>query len=238
MGEQDPLIELRGVGHCYSGKSPTRVLTDINISIDRGEFISIVGPSGSGKSTLLHMIGALDSPTEGELRIGGTLVSSLNSEERASLRRTTVGFVFQFHYLLPDFTVLENVLMPANIAHRQATKEDRQEAVDLLQRVGLTDRMNYRATDISGGQQQRAAVARALAGRKPLVLADEPTGNLDTRTGDEIFALMREFHRTLGVTFVVITHNPALAERSDRVLSIMDGKLEYDRRIGGNSPGS
>ncbi len=231
MGDPEPLVELRDVGYSYGGSSPTRALSAVNLTISRGEFVSIVGPSGSGKSTLLHLIGALERPTSGELRIAGHNVSNMDTEERASLRRNVIGFVFQFHYLLPDFTVLENVLMPASIAHGQPTREDREEAVTLLKRVGLVDRMHHRATDISGGQQQRVAIARALAGGKPLVLADEPTGNLDTHASDEAFALMREFHSSLGVTFVVITHNPDLARRSDRVISITDGRLASDEAI-------
>ncbi len=231
MDEPSPLVELRSVGYSYGGKSPTRALQDFSLTINPGEFVSIVGPSGSGKSTLLHLIGALQQPTEGEMWIAGTSISKLSIEARASLRRKVIGFVFQFHYLLPDFTVLENVLMPACIAHGKPTPADREEAITLLKRVGLGERMHYRATDISGGQQQRAAIARALAGGKPLVLADEPTGNLDTHAGNDAFALMREFHRSMGVTFVVITHNPELARRCDRVITITDGRLASDEVI-------
>ncbi len=228
MDERSSLVELRSVGYSYGGRSPTRALQDVSLTIKPGEYVSIVGPSGSGKSTLLHLIGALQQPTEGELWIAGASVSNMSVEARASLRRKVIGFVFQFHYLLPDFTVLENVLMPACIAHGKPTRADREEAVSLLNRVGLGERMHYRATDISGGQQQRAAIARALAGGKPLVLADEPTGNLDTHAGNDAFALMREFHRTMGVTFIVITHNPDLAKRCDRVITIEDGSLASD----------
>ena len=222
-------MELTEVGKVYGAKIQTRVLTGVSFTVQQGEFASIVGPSGSGKSTLLNLIGALDRPTEGAVRIGGETLSGLDDEGLARLRCAYLGFIFQFHYLMPDFTALENVLMPAAIANGRPTRAQRAEATTLFERIGLADRMHNRATDLSGGQQQRVAIARALAGRKPLVLADEPTGNLDTANSREIFRLMREFNRTDGVTFLFVTHDHDLAEQTDRVLSIIDGRLAEDR---------
>lgn len=227
-----PIVEMEGVGKVYGTKVQTRVLTEITFTIQRGEFAAIIGPSGSGKSTLLNLIGALDTPTEGTVKIGGETLGGLDDEGLASLRRRYLGFIFQFHYLLPDFTVLENVLMPFSVAHGSPSRKERQEAKELLERVGLKDRINNRATDISGGQQQRVAIARALAGRKPLVLADEPTGNLDTENSSEVFALMRDFNKRDGTTFLIVTHDPQLANRTDRIISVIDGRIASDLPVG------
>ncbi len=223
-----PIVQMEKVGKVYGTKIQTRVLTDVTFTVQQGEFAAIIGPSGSGKSTLLNLIGALDKPTEGAVKIGGETLSGLDDEGLARLRRRYLGFIFQFHYLLPDFTALENVLMPFSVAHGAPTRQERKEAIELLERVGLKDRMNNRATDISGGQQQRVAIARALAGRKPLVLADEPTGNLDTENSNEVFALMRDFNLKDGTTFLIVTHDPNLAERTDRIISVIDGRIAHD----------
>lgn len=163
--------------------------------------------------------------------ISGESLGTLDDEGLARLRRQYVGFIFQFHYLLPDFTALENVLMPFYVAHSTPTKQEVKEAKELMERVGLKDRMNNRATDLSGGQQQRVAIARALAGRKPLILADEPTGNLDTQTGSEIFRTMRDFNEQDGTTFLLVTHDPHFAEQTDRVISVVDGRIAEDRAV-------
>lgn len=231
-----PLVELISVGRVYGTKYQTRALSDVNIKVDHGEFAAIIGPSGSGKSTLLNLIGALDRPSEGTVRIGGESLSELDDGGLARLRRRYLGFIFQFHYLMPDFTALENVLMPFALDHGEATKQERQEAIELLERVGLKDKMRNRATDLSGGQQQRVAIARALAGRKPLVLADEPTGNLDTNNSQEIFRLMREFNVRENTTFLLVTHDPHLAEQTDRIISIVDGKIASDRSVNSEQP--
>jgi lipoprotein-releasing system ATP-binding protein len=225
-----PIVSLEKVVKEYGTKFKTRVLHGVSFSVQPGEFAAIIGPSGSGKSTLLNLIGALDKPTEGTLRIGGETLSGLDDEGLAALRRRYLGFIFQFHYLLPDFTALENVLMPSAIANSTPTKAQREEAKALLERVGLKDKMKNRATDLSGGQQQRVAIARALAGKKPLILADEPTGNLDQENGHEAFQLMREFNAQDGVTFLIVTHDPELANQTDRVISIVDGHIAEDRR--------
>jgi lipoprotein-releasing system ATP-binding protein len=221
---------MEGVGKVYGTKIQTRVLSDVAFTIEQGEFAAIVGPSGSGKSTLLNLIGALDKPSEGVVRIGGETLGQLDDEGLARLRRKYLGFIFQFHYLLPDFSVLENVLMPFSIAHGSPTRAERKEAIELLERVGLKERIHNRATDISGGQQQRVAIARALAGRKPLVLADEPTGNLDTENSREIFRLMRDFNSHDGTTFLLVTHDMDIARSTDRIISVIDGKIASDVR--------
>lgn len=229
MADSSAMVSMEGVGKVYGAKIQTRVLSDVCFQVARGEFAAIVGPSGSGKSTLLNLIGALDKPTEGDVRISGESLGELDDEGLARLRRRYIGFIFQFHYLLPDFTALENVLMPFYVGHGAPAKREVQEAKELMERVGLKDRMNNRATDLSGGQQQRVAIARALAGRKPLILADEPTGNLDTQTGGDIFRTMREFNQQDGTTFLLVTHDPSFAERTDRVISVVDGRIAEDR---------
>jgi lipoprotein-releasing system ATP-binding protein len=228
------IVELADVVKEYGTKIRTRVLHGVSFAVAAGEFAAIVGPSGSGKSTLLNLIGALDRPTEGLVRIAGETLSNLDDEGLARLRRRHLGFIFQFHYLLPDFTALENVLMPLEIANGRANREQVSEAKTLLERVGLKDRIHNRATDLSGGQQQRVAIARALSGRKSLVLADEPTGNLDQENGHEVFRLMREFNQQDGTTFLLVTHDPALAEQTDRIISIVDGRVAEDRQVSTN----
>jgi lipoprotein-releasing system ATP-binding protein len=223
--EAAPLLRVEHVDKVYGGPVPTQVLFDINLTVYPGEFVAIIGPSGSGKSTLLNLLGALDRPTRGRVLLDGRDISTLDDDELAALRNRTLGFIFQFHYLLLDFTALENAVMPRWIAHKVVQPEDREAAREVLARVGLAQRGSRRARDLSGGEQQRVAIARALAHRPRLVLADEPTGNLDTATGDQVFELMREFNRDWGTTFLVITHDPRIAERMDRILRIVDGRL-------------
>ena len=227
----DEILQLQGVSRIYGTLNQTRALNGVTLSVKKGEFAAIVGPSGSGKSTLLNLIGALDRPSEGIVRIGGESLSDLDDSGLARLRRRYLGFIFQFHYLMPDFSVLENVLMPFALDHGSPTNEEIQEAKSLLERVGLKDKMKNRATDLSGGQQQRVAIARALSGKKPLILADEPTGNLDTENSKEAFRLMREFNETEGTTFLLVTHDPGLAQQADRIISIIDGKVADDRAV-------
>ena len=233
----DEILQLENVTRVYGTVNQTRALNGVSLSVKKGEFAAIVGPSGSGKSTLLNLIGALDRPSEGVVRIGGESLSELDDEGLARLRRRYLGFIFQFHYLMPDFSALENVLMPFSLDHGSPSEVEIQEAKSLLERVGLKDKMKNRATDLSGGQQQRVAIARALAGKKPLILADEPTGNLDTENSHEAFRLMREFNKTEGTTFLLVTHDPELAERADRIISIVDGKVAQDRKVEGTGAG-
>lgn len=206
------------------GDVTLNVLNGVNLEIGRGERVAIIGVSGSGKTTLLQLLGGLDLPTGGSVSIQGLEMSSLSDAERGELRNRAVGFVYQFHHLLPEFTALENVAMPLLVRRMRAT-EAREAAARLLERVGLSERLRHRPAQLSGGERQRAAVARALVTRPALVLADEPTGNLDGQNAAAVFALMLELNRELGTSLVVVTHDPRIAARMDRVLSLEGGIL-------------
>jgi len=201
------------------------VLRGVNLSIRAGERIAIVGESGAGKTTLLQVLGGLDLPTSGRVSIGGRDIAKLNSTQRGLLRNRELGFIYQFHHLLPEFSALENVAMPL-LMRRDSISSVREQAADLLQRVGLGERMHHRPGELSGGERQRAAVARALITRPALVLADEPTGNLDHANGEKVFELMLELNREYSSSLVVVTHDQALAQRMDRILSLEDGVLK------------
>jgi lipoprotein releasing system ATP-binding protein len=200
------------------------VLKGVSLTIAAGELAAIVGPSGVGKSTLLHLLGGLERPTGGAIRYGDTDLALLSDVELARFRNRRVGFVFQFHHLLPEFSALENVMMPLLI-RRCSTAEARARSIALLGRVGLAARVRHRPGELSGGEQQRVAIARALIGEPAVLLADEPTGNLDSKTGDEVFELMRELNHERHLTCVFITHNEDLARRTDRVLRMLDGRM-------------
>ena len=213
-----------------------RVLRGVNLALGRGETVSIVGPSGSGKSTLLHILGGLDIPTAGRVELGGRDLANLPDVDVARVRNRFVGFVFQFHHLLRDFTALENVMMPQLIAGA-TRREARTRATDLLEQVGLADRAAHSTAKLSGGEQQRVAAARALANEPPLLLADEPSGNLDLDTSEMLHDVLFDLVRNHGTAMVVVTHNPALAGRTDRILQLSSGVLEPVGNSTGNNKG-
>ena len=221
------ILRLSGIKKSYNIGTPveTEVLHGIDIELLEHEFVALIGPSGSGKSTLLNIIGLLERSTQGELTIAGQRTSLLDDAGLTRLRGRTIGFVFQFHHLLPAFTALENVMMPAIIENGSITQQARQVALDLLRRVGLKGAEYKKPGELSGGMQQRVAIARALALKPKLILADEPTGNLDTKTADEIFSLLREFNRDHGSACLIVTHDPRLAQRCDRIIHLIDGKI-------------
>jgi lipoprotein-releasing system ATP-binding protein len=233
-----PLIELTDVRKSYNIGQPNEaeVLHGVSLRVNRGEFIALIGPSGSGKSTLLNLIGLLEPMTSGSYRLQGEEVGGLDDAALTRRRRSTLGFVFQFHHLLPAFTALENVTMPALMAEGHVSAHQLQRARDLLAAVGLEKAMDKRPAQLSGGMQQRVAIARALVQEPPLVLADEPTGNLDTASSDEVFAQLRRMHAELGTSFVVVTHDPRLAARCDRVVELIDGRIARDEPVARATP--
>lgn len=223
------VIQLKKVNKVYgSGEFKTHVLHDIDLKIPEGSFNSTIGQSGSGKSTLLNIVGTLDQPTSGEVYINGKRTDQMNKKELAILRNQTLGFIFQFHHLLPEFTALENVLMPYRIQHGKVSKADLKRAQEIMDLVGLEKVKNNNATKMSGGQQQRTAIARALMNNPKIILADEPTGNLDSDTTETIYNLLRKISQELGTTFVVITHDRRIAEKADRIIEIQDGRIQLD----------
>jgi lipoprotein-releasing system ATP-binding protein len=225
----EPVLQLDGVVKDYGKHVLTRVLHGVDLTVAAGEFTALMGPSGSGKSTLLNLIGLLDRPTAGRVLLEGTDTGKLDDNALGALRGSRLGFVFQFHHLLPEFSALENVYLPLYSQAGMLQPQMRQRAMMLLQRVGLEPQANNRATDLSGGQQQRVAIARALVLNPPLVLADEPTGNLDTHAADQIFELLREVNEQQGTAFLVVTHDPRLAARCDRIVELVDGRIVSDR---------
>jgi lipoprotein-releasing system ATP-binding protein len=226
----DKVIELRKVNKVYKGVVDTQVLTDIDFTIERGSFNSLIGASGSGKSTLLNIIGTLDRQTNGEVVICGKDTAKLNKNQLAELRNRTIGFVFQFHYLLPEFTALENVLIPYNIYGGNPTKEILARADELFEIMGIDKVKNNLSTKMSGGQQQRTAIARALINRPDIILADEPTGNLDSESTLNIYKIFREINVRYKTTFLIVTHDRKIAQEADRILEIKDGRIVTDIR--------
>jgi lipoprotein-releasing system ATP-binding protein len=212
----------------YGDEVRVRVLHGVSFTLARGAFAALIGPSGSGKSTLLHLMGLLDRPTSGRVLLAGEDTAPLADDALARHRARTLGYVFQFHHLLPAFSALENVMLPLVADHGRRERWMRERAALLLDAVGLSALAARRPGQLSGGQQQRVAVARALAARPALLLADEPTGNLDTRASDEVFELLRRFHEEEGTAVLVVTHDPRLAARCDRVLELVDGRLVRD----------
>jgi|SRR5215471_2007331 len=231
------VVETRGLKKTYFGKVETPVLHGIDLAIREGQFLAIQGQSGSGKSTLLNILGALDIPTEGQVQIDGVDIATLSEDQLAALRNRVVGFVFQFHYLLDELTCLENALTPVLIRKGEANAEETARVIALLERVGLGDQLHKHPDTMSGGQNQRCAIIRALANQPKIVLADEPTGNLDSRSGDEVFKMMREMNRENGVAFIMVTHDDRLAQEADSIVMIEDGwvqavdKHEHRRKL-------
>jgi lipoprotein-releasing system ATP-binding protein len=223
----EPILRLEGVRKSYNIGTPVQaeILHGIDLTLDNGEFAALIGPSGSGKSTLLNIIGLLERPTAGTVRVAGRESTTLDETGLTELRGRTLGFVFQFHHLIPAFTALENVMMPMLIDRGRPDAAMRANALELLGEVGLEAAADKKPAQLSGGMQQRVAIARALSMRPPIVLADEPTGNLDTHTADEIFDLMRRFNSAHGIAFVVVTHDPRLAARCDRRIELVDGQI-------------
>ena len=225
------LLQLSGLRKSYNLGRPNaaEVLHGIDLRIGAGEFVALIGPSGSGKSTLLNILGLLEPATAGSYQLQGTEMAGLPDAALTRRRRQALGFVFQFHHLLPAFTALENVTLPALMAAGRVTAGERARAAELLAAVGLADAMHKRPGELSGGMQQRVAIARALVHDPALVLADEPTGNLDTASSQAVFELLRAIHAERGTAFVLVTHDPRLAARCDRVIELVDGRIASDR---------
>lgn len=212
------------VKHFTDGKNKVEVLKDLSLSVHAGEFVSIIGTSGSGKSTLLHILGGLDLPTQGEVYLNEQRLDLLNETQRGELRNQNLGFVYQFHHLLPEFSALENVAMPLMLRANGDFKTAKQRAEYLLERVGLAHRMTHQSGELSGGERQRVALARALVGEPKVVLADEPTGNLDRQTAVEIFDLLNELKQEFNMAMLIVTHDDVLAKSADRILKMQDGR--------------
>jgi lipoprotein-releasing system ATP-binding protein len=222
------IIELNKVDKVYPGTTAVQVLYDVNLSFEAGSFSSIVGQSGSGKTTLLNIMGTLDKPTHGSVVINGKRTDTMSKNQVAELRNQVIGFVFQFHFLLPEFTALENVLMPYWIGQNKPSKETLKRADDLFELVGITKVKNNLATRMSGGQQQRTSIIRALMNKPKLILADEPSGNLDSLNTESIYRTFRDINKEMGTTFIIVTHDRRIAEQTDRIVEIRDGRIVMD----------
>ncbi|MDT8343842.1 MAG: ABC transporter ATP-binding protein [Thermohalobaculum sp.] len=225
-----PLVEARGVSRILPLTVPVTLVADIDMAVGAGELVAITGPSGSGKSSLLYLLGLLDAPTAGEVRLDGQPTHDIGSDARAALRLARIGFVFQFHFLLPEFSVLGNVAIPMRRLGRLGPSEIEARAADILTRLGLADHMLKRPDQLSGGQRQRVAVARALANDPPLILADEPTGSLDSAASEQVFEILAGIAGEAGKSVIAVTHDIDMAERMDRRIHLIDGRIVSDTR--------
>ena len=227
---RDPILEARGVTRVLPGLVPTTLVDTVDLSIARSEFAAITGPSGSGKSSLLYLLGLLDAPTSGEVYVDGAPTSTMPDEDRAALRLARIGFVFQFHFLLPEFTARENVMIPMRRLGRLSRPEMREKSGEILARFGLGDHLDKRPEQLSGGQRQRVAVARALANDPEVILADEPTGSLDSVASEQVFDVLRDIAGESGRSVVAVTHDLDMADRMDRRIRLVDGRIGRDER--------
>lgn len=225
MSNITPVLNIQDIRRTFTqGGEPLEILKGISLSIYPGEIVALVGPSGAGKSTLLQLAGLLENPTNGKISIGGVATEDLDDPQRTSLRKTDIGFVYQFHHLLPDFSALENVVIP-QLINGTPIKEAEKQATTLITQLGLENRLHHRPAELSGGEQQRIAIARALANHPKLLLADEPTGNLDTKTAEKVFVELMHLVKDLKVGALIATHNPELAARMDRTIVLVDGNI-------------
>ena len=222
------VIRMENINKYYGDYIKTQVLYDINLQVEESSFNSIIGASGSGKSTLLNILGTLDRPSDGKVFIDGNEVSSLKKSQLAMIRNKYIGFVFQFHYLLSEFTALENVLLPYQIGRKTVPNEIKKRAEELLDIVGLTKVKNNLGSKMSGGQQQRTAIARELINNPKVILADEPTGNLDSESTENVYTLFRDINKKFGTTFIIVTHDRKIAEKTDRIIEVRDGRIFLD----------
>lgn len=223
-------IEIRDLTKIYGDGVEVRALDGVDLDIEKGEFLAIIGPSGSGKSTLLNMIGILDTPTNGTILLDGVDITSASQKQRSKMRNQKLGFIFQYHHLLPDFNAIENVMMPLLINGIKKSKA-KKIAYKMLDEVGLNDRANHRPNQLSGGQNQRVAIARALANNPDIVIGDEPTGNLDSKSSDVIYDLLRKLNKEHDQTFILVTHDERMAEKTDRIIRLVDGKIVENSKI-------
>jgi len=223
------IIRIRDLTRIYGDGVEIRALDGVNLDIEPGEFLAIVGPSGSGKSTLLHQIGILDTPTSGTILLNGVDITKMSDRERSKTRNRELGFIFQYHHLLPDFNALENVMIPLLIRGVKPSRA-RKIAREMLEEVGLADREDHRPNQLSGGQNQRVAIARALANSPDIVIGDEPTGNLDSKSSDNIYELLRRLNQEHDQTFILVTHDESMAAKTDRIIRIVDGRIVEDSR--------
>ncbi len=236
MNNNNAIIKLRNVNKTLVNKADgevvtTTILPDISLDIKKGEFASITGPSGSGKTTLLYLMGGLDKPTKGDIYLEDDKISGLSEEKLAEIRNKKLGFIFQFHFLLPEFSSIENVMMPLLARGTTTLSKARDKAENLLEQVGLADKMNNKPNQLSGGQQQRVAVARALCNDPLVLLADEPTGNLDSKNSENIFSLFEKLNKENKQTIVVVTHDEHFASETHRIIHITDGKIDYEKQL-------